>query len=56
MGITCCFCSQKFCIKHTMPEMHGCGDAAKKVPRLPRVPCIAVGMQLRRSLRVPRVP
>jgi hypothetical protein len=32
-GQVCCFCGQKFCLPHCMPEMHGCGDAAKKSAR-----------------------
>ena len=33
MGKNCDFCGQRFCIQHIMPEMHGCGDAAKQKAR-----------------------
>jgi len=33
MGKICDFCGQKFCLPHLMPEMHGCGDAAKEKAR-----------------------
>lgn len=28
MGRMCAFCRSRFCLKHAMPEIHGCGDAA----------------------------
>lgn len=29
MGVDCQFCKNKFCFKHGLPEVHGCGDAVK---------------------------
>ncbi|EPY36699.1 hypothetical protein STCU_00451 [Strigomonas culicis] len=26
----CEFCDMRFCTRHMMPEVHGCGDACKK--------------------------
>nr|CEL67893.1 TPA: DNA-binding protein, putative [Neospora caninum Liverpool] len=28
LGRTCPFCRKRFCFSHSMPEIHGCGDAA----------------------------
>ena len=33
MGSDCCFCKQRFCFKHGLPEVHGCGEAVKKQER-----------------------
>lgn len=29
IGATCRFCGKRFCVQHAIPELHGCGDAAK---------------------------
>ena len=29
MGQNCPFCARRFCLRHHIPEVHGCGDAAK---------------------------
>ena len=33
LGVTCDFCRVRFCLSHSMPEVHGCGDQAKKAAR-----------------------
>ncbi|XP_065095589.1 DNA-binding protein SMUBP-2 [Ochlerotatus camptorhynchus] len=33
MGSNCGFCKQRFCFKHGLPEIHGCGEAVKKQER-----------------------
>eukprot|EP01094_Clydonella_sp_ATCC50884_P008745 TRINITY_DN18293_c0_g1_i1.p1 TRINITY_DN18293_c0_g1~~TRINITY_DN18293_c0_g1_i1.p1 ORF type:complete len:403 (-),score=98.31 TRINITY_DN18293_c0_g1_i1:84-1217(-) len=32
-GFVCKFCKEKYCIRHGLPEVHGCGKAAKKDAR-----------------------
>lgn len=33
MGQDCELCKKRFCFKHALPEVHGCGDAIKKEER-----------------------
>lgn len=33
LGLHCQFCRQKFCMKHGIPEVHGCAEEAKKYAR-----------------------
>lgn len=33
MGTDCGFCKQRFCFKHGLPEIHGCGDAVRRQER-----------------------
>ncbi|KAH9507926.1 DNA-binding protein SMUBP-2 [Bulinus truncatus] len=33
LGRNCEYCSGRFCLTHLMPEVHGCGDAAKEAAR-----------------------
>lgn len=33
MGTDCGFCRQRFCFKHGLPEIHGCGEAVKRQER-----------------------
>ncbi|XP_053694983.1 DNA-binding protein SMUBP-2 [Sabethes cyaneus] len=33
MGTSCEFCRQRFCFRHGLPEVHGCGDAVRKQER-----------------------
>lgn len=33
LGHTCQFCLRRFCLNHSMPEVHGCGDAIKAQAR-----------------------
>ncbi|XP_023302640.2 DNA-binding protein SMUBP-2 [Lucilia cuprina] len=33
MGQNCDYCRKRFCFKHGLPEVHGCGEAAKKTER-----------------------
>lgn len=33
MGTSCGFCKQRFCFKHGLPEIHGCGEAVKRQER-----------------------
>ncbi|KAK3594546.1 hypothetical protein CHS0354_023602 [Potamilus streckersoni] len=33
LGYTCEFCQGRFCLSHHIPEVHGCGDAAKAAAR-----------------------
>ncbi|XP_037818145.1 DNA-binding protein SMUBP-2 isoform X1 [Lucilia sericata] len=33
MGQNCDYCHKRFCFKHGLPEVHGCGEAAKKTER-----------------------
>ncbi|XP_058826115.1 DNA-binding protein SMUBP-2 [Topomyia yanbarensis] len=33
MGSNCEFCKQRFCFKHGLPEIHGCGEAVRKQER-----------------------
>lgn len=34
ISLTCALCKRDFCVAHATPEVHGCGDAAKKAARL----------------------
>lgn len=33
IGHDCNLCEQRFCMKHLLPEVHGCGGAVKKTER-----------------------
>lgn len=33
VGQTCDFCKKRFCFKHNLPEVHGCGEAIKTEER-----------------------
>ncbi|XP_061397942.1 DNA-binding protein SMUBP-2 [Musca vetustissima] len=33
MGQNCDHCQKRYCFKHGLPEVHGCGEAAKKTER-----------------------
>ena len=33
LGIFCQFCKKRFCMEHSLPEVHGCGDAARQQSR-----------------------
>ncbi|XP_026479097.1 DNA-binding protein SMUBP-2 [Ctenocephalides felis] len=33
MGANCPHCTLRFCFKHSLPEIHGCGEAAKRDER-----------------------
>lgn len=33
IGETCGYCNKRFCFKHNLPEIHGCGEAAKSHTR-----------------------
>jgi len=33
LGRICTFCNEKFCFSHIIPEIHGCGEAAKSKAR-----------------------
>lgn len=33
IGQDCALCKQRYCMKHQLPEVHGCGGAIKKVER-----------------------
>jgi predicted nucleic acid binding AN1-type Zn finger protein len=33
MGVNCEFCSERFCFKHSLPEIHGCSEKVKKKER-----------------------
>ncbi len=33
LGADCAFCRLRFCLSHGQPEVHGCGDAAKREAR-----------------------
>lgn len=33
LGITCEHCRIRYCLEHAMPEVHGCGDAARAAAR-----------------------
>lgn len=33
IGHDCPLCTQRFCMKHRLPEVHGCGGSAKKQER-----------------------
>uniref|UniRef100_A0A182QVT7 AN1-type domain-containing protein n=1 Tax=Anopheles farauti TaxID=69004 RepID=A0A182QVT7_9DIPT len=33
VGTDCSFCKDRFCFKHSLPEIHGCGEAVKKKER-----------------------
>uniref|UniRef100_A0A1L8DC05 Putative dna-binding protein smubp-2 n=1 Tax=Nyssomyia neivai TaxID=330878 RepID=A0A1L8DC05_9DIPT len=33
MGQDCTYCRKRFCFKHGLPEVHGCGEAIKKDER-----------------------
>lgn len=29
LGVQCLFCKQRYCIEHSLAEVHGCGEAAR---------------------------
>ena len=33
LGVQCDHCRLRFCMNHGLPEVHGCGDAARKAAR-----------------------
>jgi len=33
IGHNCKFCTGRFCLKHNLPEEHGCEEAAKKAAK-----------------------
>uniref|UniRef100_A0A182VWP1 AN1-type domain-containing protein n=1 Tax=Anopheles minimus TaxID=112268 RepID=A0A182VWP1_9DIPT len=33
VGTDCTFCKDRFCFKHSLPEIHGCGEAVKRKER-----------------------
>uniref|UniRef100_A0A2M4C194 AN1-type domain-containing protein n=1 Tax=Anopheles marajoara TaxID=58244 RepID=A0A2M4C194_9DIPT len=33
VGSDCGYCKERFCFKHSLPEIHGCGEAAKRKER-----------------------
>jgi len=33
LGQQCQFCVRRFCLRHFMPEVHGCGDAVRRQAR-----------------------
>eukprot|EP00042_Codosiga_hollandica_P051594 m.636558 g.636558 ORF g.636558 m.636558 type:complete len:182 (+) comp58311_c0_seq4:3790-4335(+) len=33
LGVTCPHCTYRYCMQHSMPEVHGCGDAARTAAR-----------------------
>eukprot|EP00002_Diphylleia_rotans_P020124 TRINITY_DN3900_c0_g1_i1.p1 TRINITY_DN3900_c0_g1~~TRINITY_DN3900_c0_g1_i1.p1 ORF type:complete len:1003 (+),score=233.75 TRINITY_DN3900_c0_g1_i1:48-3056(+) len=33
VGVNCMHCRKRYCLAHNLAEIHGCGDAAKKVAR-----------------------
>lgn len=52
IGQDCTLCQQRFCMKHQLPEVHGCGGAIKKEQRTeflkPR-PTLPISAALRRN-------
>jgi len=48
MGRVCQHCKMKLCFEHALPEVHGCGDAAKKQAREQFVQSISVGKERER--------
>lgn len=52
IGQDCTLCQQRFCMKHQLPEIHGCGGAIKKEQRTeflkPR-PTLPISAALRRN-------
>lgn len=54
IGQDCSLCEQRFCMKHQLPEVHGCGGAVKKSERTefikqkPR-PTLPISAALRRN-------
>ncbi|RWS25935.1 DNA-binding protein SMUBP-2-like protein [Leptotrombidium deliense] len=33
LGLNCQFCKRRFCLSHSMPEIHGCGDDVRALAR-----------------------
>merc|ERR1719233_1828944 len=33
LGVNCAFCRVRFCLTHSMAEVHGCGEEARRVAR-----------------------
>uniref|UniRef100_A0A182N522 AN1-type domain-containing protein n=1 Tax=Anopheles dirus TaxID=7168 RepID=A0A182N522_9DIPT len=33
VGTDCSFCKDRFCFRHSLPEVHGCGEAVKRKER-----------------------
>ncbi|XP_058062931.1 DNA-binding protein SMUBP-2 [Anopheles bellator] len=33
VGTDCIYCRERFCFKHSLPEIHGCGEAVKRKER-----------------------
>ena len=38
LGVTCKFCMVRFCLSHSMAEVHGCGSEARRTARASRPP------------------
>jgi len=38
LGVTCQFCMVRFCLSHSMAEVHGCGSEARRTARASRPP------------------
>ena len=51
VSVSCLHCKREFCVAHAFPELHGCGDAAKKAARKPVVPQQGKGGIASRALR-----
>lgn len=52
IGQDCALCKQRFCMKHQLPEVHGCGGAIKKTERnefLKPRPTLPISAALRRN-------
>ncbi|XP_055314111.1 DNA-binding protein SMUBP-2 [Sitodiplosis mosellana] len=52
IGQDCTLCQQRFCMKHQLPEIHGCGGAIKKEQRnefLKPRPTLPISAALRRN-------
>ena len=52
INIQCKLCTQLFCTTHALPEVHGCGNAARKAAAIPkrRVPTAEQHKQLENKL------
>lgn len=52
INIQCQLCTQYFCTTHALPEVHGCGQAARKAAAIPKVrkPTVEQHKQLENKL------
>ena len=49
VSVKCSLCARRYCLEHSLPEVHGCGDAAKRKARQTSVATPLGGTTSRKS-------